>query len=306
MRIVLIFLIVLISLTTVVIEFASEKNIVFALGEPIVSTLGVVDVGTDSVSMVGYISSVGDSTLIERGFYYNTTGSPTASDNTVATIFGLSVGNFYEEATSLTSNTTYYYRAFATNSHGTDIGNELNFTTVASYTDNTMSLSFQPWDLIPPTSPGTITDVSPYGNNASYVLASMIDGVTVYVTNELAGGGGFYPGQGDIDLPNKWVVPPQSQMTQQGDASNLPLYEIFEEVGDDIGMEPALLYIMMVFGVSMGIGFLIYLIVGSLLMALLVMIVLMGGFMSTGVLPLWVLIFFVAFAIGLMYVSRQT
>jgi len=272
---------------------------------PIVYTLGVVDAGTSSASMVGQISSAGGSTLIERGFYYNTAGSPTASDSTIGTVFALSVGVYYEEVTGLTPNTLYYFRAFATNSYGTDIGNELTFNTVPNYTDNTIYLNFEPWNLIPPSSPGTITDVSGYGNDASYILADMIDGVTVYVTNALAGGGGFYPAQGDIEVPNKWIVPPQSGMTQQGDASNLPLYEIFEEVGNDIGMEPALLYIMMMFGVAMGIGFLIYLIVGSLLMALLVMVVLMTGFMSTGVLPLWVLIFFIAFAIGLVYVSRQ-
>ncbi len=281
------------------------NEIEISLGEPIVYTLGVVNAGTNTTSMIGWISSVGGSSLTERGFYYNTTGSPTSSDNTVGTVFALSTGEYYENATGLTPNTLYYFRAFATNSYGTDTGDVLTFNTVPSYSDNTMCLDFQPTSIIPPSSPGTITDVSSYGNNASYILADMIDGVTVYVSNETSDGGGFYPSPSS-DFGEILIVPPQSGMEQQGDASLLPLYEVFEEAGDSIGMEPALLYIMMVFGVSMGIGFLIYLLSGSLLVSLIIMTVMLAGFMSTGVMPLWVLIFFVAFSIGLMYIMRQS
>jgi len=134
----------------------------------------------------------------------------------------------------------------------------------------------------------------------------MIDGITVYTTGILSGGGQFYPSQGDSDLPNKWVVPPQSGMTQQGDSSDLPLWDLFDEAATDIGVETGLLYILATFSITMGLGFLTYLIIGNILIAILLMIVFLTGFMSTGVMPLWVLVFFVAFAIGLIYVSRQT
>jgi len=63
------------------------------------------------------------------------------------------VGAFTSSLTGLTENTTYYVRAYATNSVGTAYGNELNFTTTVSnlITDidrnqyNTIQIGNQIW-----------------------------------------------------------------------------------------------------------------------------------------------------------------
>jgi len=279
----------------------------FSHDYPDIYTLGIYDVGASSVSAVGYLYNEGGSSLSEMGFVYGTSGSPTISDSKwIQSPILTPPVEWYDTITGLSGNTHYYVRAYATNAYVTGYGEEFPFNTIPSYNDNTMYLDFEPWNIVPPSSPGTITDVSAYGNNASYTLAEMTDGITVWAPKLLATGGNFYPGQGDAELPNKWIVPPQSGMTQQGDASNLPLYEVFEETADQLNMDPAILYTMMVLAMAMGIGFLIYLIIGSVLVALLVMMVMLAGFMSTGVMPLWILIFFVAFSIGIIYVSRQT
>lgn len=65
------------------------------------------------------------SAITDRGVVYNTTGSPTTSDNKVSS--GTGVGSFTANISGLTDGTTYYVRAFATNSNGTAYGNEQVF-----------------------------------------------------------------------------------------------------------------------------------------------------------------------------------
>ena len=60
-----------------------------------------------------------------RGVCWATTTGPTTS-NTI-TPNGSGTGTFASEMTGLTPGTTYYVRAYATNSAGTAYGNELTF-----------------------------------------------------------------------------------------------------------------------------------------------------------------------------------
>lgn len=290
--IVLLFIIVIGYVCPIVVESASS---------PTVTTGGYVNVENSSLIAYGELVSHGSSTTIEIGFCYNTTGTPTIADNTVGTVFAITLGEYFFEIDSLSFD-TYYIRAFATNSNGTGYGEIISVNTLPDYSDNTLNLDFNPEYIIS----GTISDTSSYFNDASYILASMIDGVTVYVSSEIAGGGGFYPTQSDTEVINKWTVPPQSGMTQMKDPSNLPLYDLFSDSADQIGIEVAYLYIMMTFGLAMGLGFLFFLISGNILISIIAMIIMLTGFFSTGVMPLWIIIFFAAFAIGLIYVSRQT
>jgi len=282
------------------------NQIEVSLGSPIVYTLGVANVGTDSATGQGYLASFGSSMVTRVGICWSSSGSPTISDNICYKETGIGIAQYYCDMEGMVSNDIYYMKAYATNSYGTGYGNEISFMTVPSFADNTTHLNFEPWNLIPPSSPGTITDVSGYGNDASYILADMIDGVTVYVSAALSGGGHFYPGQSDLEVPNKWIVPPQSGMTQQGDSSNLPLYDLFSQTADDIGMEVAYLYIMMTFGIAMGLGFLFFLISGSIFVSILSMSIILMGFFSTGVMPFWIIIFFIVPAFGTIYLYRQT
>jgi hypothetical protein len=83
--------------------------------------------GNIIVSGGGNISSDGGAGVFARGLVYATTSNPTLS-NTILTI-GFGTGSFSGTLTGLSPNTTYYIRAFATNSVGTAYGNEVLYYT---------------------------------------------------------------------------------------------------------------------------------------------------------------------------------
>ncbi|WP_299578315.1 hypothetical protein [uncultured Sunxiuqinia sp.] len=63
------------------------------------------------------VSSNGGAEVTERGFCWNTSGTPTTADNTVP--LGSDVGKFTGKLTGLKEGPTYYVRAYAINSKGT-------------------------------------------------------------------------------------------------------------------------------------------------------------------------------------------
>ncbi|MDD6582684.1 MAG: FISUMP domain-containing protein [Bacteroidales bacterium] len=75
----------------------------------------------------GYVSSDGGSAVTSRGVCWSTSPNPTISNS--HTTDGIGTGPFISNLTDLTPNTTYYVRAYATNSIDTAYGNEVNFTT---------------------------------------------------------------------------------------------------------------------------------------------------------------------------------
>lgn len=95
-------------------------------GLPKISNTEVIKVNKDSVTISAEITSDGGNPIIEKGFVYNTSNNPTTSDS-VFKSSATSVGIFSEVLTGFTTNTTYYAKAYATNSSGTAYGEEVNF-----------------------------------------------------------------------------------------------------------------------------------------------------------------------------------
>ena len=78
--------------------------------------------------MAGNITYGGMDTIIARGFCWSTSQNPTINDN--YTIDGSGIGEFTSNITNLSSNTTFYIRAYATlNTNITLYGNQESFTT---------------------------------------------------------------------------------------------------------------------------------------------------------------------------------
>ena len=71
----------------------------------------------------------GGAAITERGIAYATTTTPTTANN--KQVVSGTTGSFNATLTSLSSSTTYYYRAYATNSVGTAYGNQEDFMTNA-------------------------------------------------------------------------------------------------------------------------------------------------------------------------------
>ena len=99
---------------------------------PTVTTSNVSNITTNSASCGGNVTSNGGANVTARGVCWSTSQNPTISNG--HTTNGSGNGSFSSSITGLTPNTTYYVRAYATNSAGTAYGEMLSFTTLCSNT----------------------------------------------------------------------------------------------------------------------------------------------------------------------------
>ena len=91
------------------------------------TTSSVTEITSGSARSGGNIPGDGGSEVTARGVCWGTDPSPTISNN--KTTDGRGTGSFTSSLTGLSRNTSYYVRAYATNSVGTSYGNEVQFTT---------------------------------------------------------------------------------------------------------------------------------------------------------------------------------
>ncbi len=105
------------------------EQITFATiaGKPNVVTLEATDVTGTTATLGGNVLSSGGADVLKRGICYATTANPTTSNTNIAC--GSGVGEFSCSVMDLTPNTTYYVRAYATNSKGTSYAEQISFTT---------------------------------------------------------------------------------------------------------------------------------------------------------------------------------
>ena len=85
----------------------------------------IVTVGTDA-NIIGVVVSDGGAEVTDRGVCWSTSPNPNISGNHINA--GAGVGNFSVTIQGLEFDTTYYVRAYATNSVGTAYSNEESFT----------------------------------------------------------------------------------------------------------------------------------------------------------------------------------
>ncbi len=112
----------------------SEKVIKFttiAIVPPTITTADVTAISYTSAVCGGDISSDGNAEVTERGICYATTAQPTTKDSVI--LCGSGTGAFSTVLPNLQDGTTYYVRAFATNSKGTAYGDQKTFTTTSYY-----------------------------------------------------------------------------------------------------------------------------------------------------------------------------
>ena len=94
---------------------------------PTVTTSSVSNITQTSAACGGNVTSNGGATVTARGVCWSTSQNPTVSNS--HTTDGSGTGSFTSSITGLTASTTYYVRAYATNSAGTSYGEQKSFTT---------------------------------------------------------------------------------------------------------------------------------------------------------------------------------
>lgn len=101
-----------------------------------VKTLDVTNVDpiNGKAQFNGEITVAGSPEYTEKGFCYNTTGEPTTS-NTKKSVSGSGAGVFYYSCAGLSSNMTYYVRAYAIQNGKIIYGSTVNFSTDMSTTN---------------------------------------------------------------------------------------------------------------------------------------------------------------------------
>ena len=98
---------------------------------PTLTTTGISSITNTFATSGGNITADGVATITARGVVWSTSTNPTIT-LTTKTSNGTGTGSFTSSLTNLTPKTTYYVRAYATNSTGTGYGNEITFTTTDS------------------------------------------------------------------------------------------------------------------------------------------------------------------------------
>lgn len=109
-------------------EFPISQSTAFAY--PILTTNTISSLTQSTANCGGNITSDGGAPITARGVCWSTSSSPTTANSKTTDSTG--TGSFTSSLTGLAPNTTYYVRAYATNSSGTAYGNEVAFKTATS------------------------------------------------------------------------------------------------------------------------------------------------------------------------------
>jgi hypothetical protein len=94
---------------------------------PVVTTNSITNITPTTATGGGYVNSSGGGIVTARGVCWSTSTNPTISDS--HTTNGSGTGSFTSSLTGLSTETTYYVRAYATNNAGTAYGNQQSFAT---------------------------------------------------------------------------------------------------------------------------------------------------------------------------------
>ena len=111
------------------VAYGSVKTFTTSNGMPVVTTSNLTNISSTTATGGGNVTSDGGFTVTARGVCWSTTQNPTINNS--HTTSGSGTGSFVSTLTGLSANTTYYVRAYATNSMGTSYGSQKSFTTQA-------------------------------------------------------------------------------------------------------------------------------------------------------------------------------
>ena len=158
---------------------------------PLVTTLPVTNVLTQTGYLNGIINSTGGLPTIIKGICYSISPNPTISDNILSNSFIYPYQKFSLYFSGLEPNTTYYARTYCSNSLGITYGNEIEFKTIPtdslviqtreitnkSYNNALTGVNILNSGIIPILSRGVCLSTSPnptLNNNVFYGLSTTV------------------------------------------------------------------------------------------------------------------------------------
>ena len=183
---------------------------------PAVTTTALSSISSTTASTGGNVTSGGSSAITARGVCWSTSEDPTTEDDHTSS--GTGTGIFTSTLAELSPNTTYYVRAYATNSAGTSYGSNKSFST------------------LPAISPGTYYVDIRYGSDSNdgnsgspwktlhHAISQINGGATgTYVLHiKLAGELNYDIGEGESD--SKLVIT-QDNVTLVGETGSMPVID---------------------------------------------------------------------------------
>jgi hypothetical protein len=169
----------------------------------------------NSASTGGNVTSDGGSPVTHRGVVYDTISNPSLTSN--YTVDGSGTGSFVSTLTNLAPTSTYYTRAYATNSVGTSYGSVVSFSStlpppavavgqnyaggIVFYVDSTgqhglvcapFDQGRPPWGLYGMNVQGTSKDFGTGANNTAIIVGYGISAATLCDTLILNGYNDWY------------------------------------------------------------------------------------------------------------------
>ena len=125
-----------------VISYGNTKTFI-TLSAPVnatVTTNQVTNITTTSATCYGYVTDDAGFYVSERGICWNNYGNPNVNGSHKSA--GSGAGEFSVTLNNLSSETTYYVRAYATNAAGTSYGDVVSFTTPHEWYDGILPGEF--------------------------------------------------------------------------------------------------------------------------------------------------------------------
>ncbi|MEI6576037.1 MAG: Ig-like domain-containing protein [Bacteroidota bacterium] len=99
---------------------------------PVVTTQAATNVDYNAATFTGNITSLGTTNPTQYGHCWSINQNPTTSDTKTSLGSSSSTGSYSSNITGLTEGATYYVRAYATNSYGTNYGNQVSLVSISS------------------------------------------------------------------------------------------------------------------------------------------------------------------------------
>lgn len=181
-----------------------------------ITTVAVTEVEGTTATTGGEVTADGGSAITAYGVVYGTAPNPTIAGS--KTTDGTGIGAFVSSLTGLSGLTTYYVRAYATNSAGTVYGEEISFTTLVSTREWNV-----PGDYVAASYPGSdLADWSPDKSPMVISLETAPDNVEGYVYMANASNNWKFASKPNWDGPNYGAGTTAGTLDPAGDNINLP------------------------------------------------------------------------------------